>query len=86
MFAILVMKVWLKLFQFEENLETDNSEESSNYFQYEKYLGVAAQCPYGSQMLLWKSWFDIFQKRFDMCTKGEFGPGVITVRRLHWCH
>ena len=23
-------------------------------------------------MLLWKSWFDIFQKRFDICTKGEF--------------
>ena len=53
MFAILVMKVWLKLFQFdfEENLETDFGEEYSNYFQYEKYLGsgrVAVQCPHGS--------------------------------------
>ena len=84
MFAILVMKVWLKLFQFEENMGTDYSEESSNYFQYEKYLGVAAQCPHGSQMLLWKSWFDIFQKISDRCTKAEFAPGVITVRRLHW--
>ena len=66
MFAILVMKVWLKLFQFEENMGTDYNEESSNYFQYEKYLGVVAQCPHGPQMLLWKSWFDIFQKIFDI--------------------
>ena len=40
-------EVWLKLFQFdfEENLETDFSEEQFNYFQYEKYLGSGCAMP-----------------------------------------